>query len=140
MGIILSLATLYFFSMREKSQIESQTRQLYADLMGARTQALYQKLDRTVTISANQYSITPWNEDGSSVTVLQRTISQPLTVTPAGTITFDARGMANATVGICVHPNGNPGAVDSVLVYPTSIAIGKRNSGGGCVSSQIKLQ
>jgi type II secretion system protein H len=139
MGVILALSTLYFGQMNQKSLIERQTREMYADLMGARTQALYQKQPRTVTVTASQYTISPWNQGGTA-TVLQRSLSKPVTVNPAGAFTFDERGMASATVGICVQEDGNNGSVDSLLVFPTNIGIGKRNAGGACSSAQIALQ
>jgi prepilin-type N-terminal cleavage/methylation domain-containing protein len=140
MGVLLTIGTLYFGQMNRKSQIERQTREMYADLMGARSQALYQKQKRTVTITAGQYKISPWNQGGGSATVLQRSLSHSVTVSPAGNITFDERGMASGTVSICVQQNGNEGSVDSLLVYPTNIGIGKRNAGGACTSAQIALQ
>ena len=141
MGVLITLSALYFNTMSRKSQLERQTKEMYADLMGSRTQALYQKQARTVTVSAGQYTITPWDPSGGTATVLQRKLLFPVTVNPAGVITFEARGgMVDSTVCICAEPSGSPSAVDSILVFPTSIAIGKRNTGGACTSAQIAVQ
>lgn len=138
---LLAISGLYFNGMYHKNRIERQMKEMYADLMGARTQALYQKTPRTVTlVSSTQYTVNPWQQDAGGVSTLQKTVSYPIVFNPAGAFTFDARGMASATLAVCVEPSGNPGFVDSILISATNVALGKRNQGGDCVTSQIVVQ
>jgi type II secretory pathway pseudopilin PulG len=140
MSIILGIGGIYFKDMYNKSRIDRQTKEMYADLMGARSQALYQKTPRTVTlVSPTQYTIYPWQTDAASATTLVKNLNYPVTFT-AGAVTFDVRGMASATLGICVQPAGNPGFSDSILISPMYIAMGKRNLGGSCATGQIAIQ
>ncbi|MFZ2951120.1 MAG: type II secretion system protein, partial [Desulfuromonadaceae bacterium] len=55
MGILLSIATLNWNEMQEKSAIESQIKKIHADLMGVRLQALYGKRARSVVIDGQVY-------------------------------------------------------------------------------------
>lgn len=135
-GILLSIATLNFSQWQRKSGIENQTKMLYSDLMTVRSEALFRKQDRSITLTATQFSVFPGN-DITAPPVLQRNLSFPVTWLPTGAslrIDFDTRGIPAPERSICVEPDDNPGTYDSIVVSSTRIKMGKRQTGGACKS------
>lgn len=69
MGTLLTIGTLAFNSMTRKSAIEAQTKEIYGDLMKARSEAIYQKSNRSAVVNGVQFSIFP-TSDGSGTPML----------------------------------------------------------------------
>ncbi len=147
MGILLGIATLQFNQYTTKANIEKQVRQMYADLMNARSEALMQKKNRSVGLSVTPAQFALYSSNIVTVTpILLKTLNYPITfdigITP---FSFDSRGVTRDKDGnqwlpgtaktICVTPAGNPGATDSILITATSIQIGKCN--GSCKSDNF---
>ncbi len=148
---LLAIATLQFNQYTTKSTIEKEVRAMYADLMKARSEALMQKVNRSVVFTASQYSIFP-TTDGSGTAIEIGALQVPVTF-PA-TFSFDSRGLA-CEIGaspteqgtpwaqgterlICVVPSGNPAAIDGILITTTSIQMGKLN--GSCTSANFSAK
>lgn len=137
MAILLSIATLNWNEMQRKSAIESQVKTMHADLMEVRLQALYGKRKRSVVLSVKQFAIYSSNE--TSVTPISRKdLSYPIAWNSGNTVTFESSGLTNTEKSICVDPSSdNPGAIDSIVISTARINIGKRQSGGSCVTGNI---
>jgi prepilin-type N-terminal cleavage/methylation domain-containing protein len=135
--ILLAIATLEFNKYMTKSNIESQAKMMYSDMMTARAEALLQKSDRSIKVdtTAKVFSIHP-SSNGSGTPLLQKTLNFPLDSDNGNTVAFDTRGVANITKIICVGVSGNPAAVDSIIITETRIQLGKR-TGGTCSSANI---
>lgn len=56
-GILLGIATIAGHTWMVRSQVESQTKQMFADLMNARVSAMQKNRVYFVTLAANQYAI-----------------------------------------------------------------------------------
>ena len=137
MVILMAMATMQFSRMTRKSQIESQVRTLYADLMNARSEALLQKVDRSVKWTGTQFLVYP-NSSATDPPLRQTTLKYGVT-TDIDFVSFDSRGVASLSsppMAVCVEPAGNPAAVDSIIIDRTMIQMGKWN-GGACSSANI---
>jgi prepilin-type N-terminal cleavage/methylation domain-containing protein len=143
-GILLGIATLQFNQYTTKANIEKQVRQMYVDLMNARSEALMQKKNRSVDLKAAQFALYSSN-NGTGTPLLQKTLNYPVAFDIGTPFSFDSRGVTRDKDGIqwlpgtaktiCVTPDGNPAATDSILITTTSIQIGKSN--GSCDSAHF---
>lgn len=143
MGILLTMGSLYYNKMNRKSGIESQVKQMYADLADARSQALYRKTCRYVTVTGTQFSVYTSSVCGdtapTSGAIVNKTLKYPIAATPADSLCFDQRGVANLTStditatykAICVQPN-DPDMLTSIVVSATEIKMGKLKAGSTC--------
>lgn len=134
-AILLSMGTMAFNTMSRKSAIEGQTKEMYADLMTARSEALYRKTTRTVTVTATRMTIT----DSGGATVQQKDYKQTMAQNDANTLTFNTSGVASVPKAYCVGTSNNPAAIDSIVVSSTIILTGKL-TGGACNSANIQAR
>jgi type II secretory pathway pseudopilin PulG len=140
MFILFALGTMTWNRMSMKTEIEKQTKTLFADLMNVRMEAFYTKRERGVVISGKNFTVY-----SSSVTsgtpVLSKSFTYNFRPTGATTIIFDTSGMANGFQGsLCVDPFGSllqssDAAVDSLVVSQARINLGKRTAGANCDTS-----
>jgi prepilin-type N-terminal cleavage/methylation domain-containing protein len=151
-AVLLAMGTLAFNSFVRKAGIEGQVKTMYADLMTARSEALYRKTYRYVSVSGTQfaiYSSSAYRSTPPTVgPIMQKTFKYPVTATPPDSITdelyFDSRGVAGMTSTditgtaktVCVEPN-DPALLTSIVITTTSIQVGRRSAGGTCTSANI---
>jgi prepilin-type N-terminal cleavage/methylation domain-containing protein len=160
LGIIAILLAIAVISGRDalnKYRVESQTKQMYADLMNARVSAMSKNRKYFVTPAATQYTIyedTNNGPDGDGVLqaasdrqVMQRNLNPTYAVTmiPAAavvdTINFDQRGLVSWSLGInavptveqqTIHVTASYGAAyDCIDMSPIKIRMGAWN-GASC--------
>lgn len=150
-GTLIAIGGLTYSSLTRKTMIENQVKTMYSDLMAARSEALYRKTYRYVTVTAGQFSVytssvlraTP----PSSGPIVQKTLKQPIASNNTDSIYFEPRGTANTTSAditatqkaICVAPN-DPSRLTSIVISATSIQMGKINAGGECGSADFTPQ
>jgi prepilin-type N-terminal cleavage/methylation domain-containing protein len=146
-GILLAVGTIGFHDYIVKNGMESQTRMMAADLQRARTDALFRKKTRYVTITATSYSI----YSSAKVTVpplTTKSLKYPVIFSPANLLFFDSRGVGNLDGGgniittpkvVCIDPN-NANILTSLVIGATAIQTGKRTSGGTCTRGNINVQ
>lgn len=135
-GILLSIATMQFSQYTIKANTEKQVRTLYADLMNARALSFMQKSARSFGVTASDMTIYPL-KDGAGTAVQRTTFKYPVSVDVPGYVNLDTQGVADRDIAICVGTAaGNPAAIDSIVVTPTMIQMGKWNE-GGCSSANI---
>jgi prepilin-type N-terminal cleavage/methylation domain-containing protein len=134
-AILLAVGTMAFNSMSRKSAIEAQTKEIYADLMTARSEALYRKTTRSVSVTATQMTVT----DSTGATVLQKSYKQTMAQNDANVLIIGENGVADVPKAYCIGQVGNEAAIDSVIVSPTIILTGKR-TGGACISANIQAR
>lgn len=139
MAVLLAMATMGFNSMQRNAHVDRQAKQLYADLMKARSDALFRKSPRSVKLaSATELAVYP-NSDCSGDPIFRRTFPSANAVQSNNSdpVAFDATGVANAVgKAYCVGPADNGAGVDSVVISTTSIMMGKL-TGGACTSANI---
>jgi prepilin-type N-terminal cleavage/methylation domain-containing protein len=149
-GILLAIAGISGTQMLNKYRVESQTKQMYADLMNARVSAMSKNRRYFVTLTSAQYTIfedTNPGPDGDGILqaasdnrVMQVNLNPNYSLTipaAAGEIDFDARGLASAVPGPIgtqqtIHVISSYGAAyDCIDISPMKIRMGTWN-GASC--------
>lgn len=141
-GVLLSMATFQFREYLQKGQIERQTKELYADLLAARSAAVTQQAVKTVTITPTTFTVS-----GSSPKVLSKAVtwSGKSSGDTQVQIIFDQRGTFNIDVGsgnttICVDQSMESAQYDGIIVYSTRIHMGKLTIGEVCNSGNVAVK
>ena len=145
-GILTSIASFQFTAYTKKSAIESQTRQLYNDIMEQRSKALFEKRSRGVRVAASSYSLYSSATDSDPRTFL----GNPIVTTALryriisnnyADIIFDTGGMLSnvSNQSICVEET-NTASIDSIVVSETRIRLGKLKEGTNCVATNINAK
>jgi type IV fimbrial biogenesis protein FimT len=146
-AILLTFSTIAFNNWVNRNKVETQFKTMYADLMTARSQALYDKngTGKAVSITGTVFSVYA-TTNTSVAPVLTKVLKVP--VTPATTqIVFDTSGVATlisagTTVTdayVCVQTNTTSAIFNSLIISKTRIQMG-RFSGGVCSSANVKPQ
>ena len=131
-GILLTLATLYFSQMTTTRNIEKETRQLHADINSARTQAMFSKQPTTITFQSNSYTIVGTATKTTSVHY-NITLSNGSSI--AGqTVNFDTGGMAGSPLTLRVNPTNSGASVDCIIIETA------RTSLGGMVNASCTIK
>lgn len=144
-GLLLSIGTIDFVKYFDKAKIEGQTKELYADLMLARTQAITKQRANRVVISAAQFAM--YSTQAAGALEYTKILKYPVTWAGGGTsktIDFDERGLFdivnNGNTSICVNGSVADIAVyNSVVVFSTRMQMGKLHIGGSCASTNIDI-
>lgn len=138
-GILSTIGTIAFSEYTKKSQITSQTRTLYGDLMEYRLKALYEKRNWTFKINAASYGIYS-SADTSVAPVSSIILKNSVTFNNATDIVYDSQGLANVSgKTVCVSAT-NDAAVDSIVISTSRVQIGKKKAGTSCASTNITAQ
>jgi len=136
-GILLAIATLNFNSMQRKAQIESETRQVFADLNSARLNAIYLKKRNRITFQPGSYAMKNYTSDNEApaagTAVYARTVPYQLSLVNGGSIAnaiaeFDSRGLATdqTTLNIFyVNPVKSGATVDCIAVGTAKTNMGQ---------------
>ena len=153
MAILLSIGTLQFNTWQIKSSIDTQTRELLADLSDARLGAIQTKGNRTAILSATSAAFRSYttNEPVTLTTGRQlftKTLKNSImkakdnngTFVSCGNIGFNSVGFTNdfdntfsSNQTIVAQPTGTAAVIDCLVVSTTMINVGKYINGTGCV-------
>jgi prepilin-type N-terminal cleavage/methylation domain-containing protein len=145
-AILLAVSTIAFNRWVNRNKVETQFKTMYADLMTARSQALYNKngTGKSVIITTSGFSMYA-TTDTTLPAVLTKILKVP--VTPATTqIDFDQNGVAKLNgddtvtdAYVCVQTNTTSAIFNSLIISKTRIQMGTF-SGGVCSSANVKPQ
>ena len=145
-AILLAVSTIAFNRWVNRNKVETQFKTMYADLMTARSQALYNKngTGKSVIITTAGFSMYA-TTDTTVPAVLTKVFKVP--VTPATTqIDFDQNGVAKLNgddtvtdAYVCVQTNTTSAIFNSLIISKTRIQMGTF-SGGVCSSANVKPQ
>lgn len=148
LGILLGIAAISAHDWLERYRVESQAKEMYADLMNARTSALQKNRVFFVHLqTTNQYAIyedTNPAPDGdgnlqteSDRLVMQKTVRSPLQPHLGLGLTafrFEQNGLVSLNGSIHFGSSADP-ASDCIKLFSTRILIGKWNkSASTCVA------
>jgi prepilin-type N-terminal cleavage/methylation domain-containing protein len=142
-GILLAIVTPNFQDYTKRSNIDGQTKMLFADLQEARGRSLFERKTVSVALTSNVLKV--YSSATVSVTpLIQKTLKHPVTLTNSALITFESGGICNSATPasdqlICVQTE-NSAAYDSIIISPTRIKMGKRNPGGACASASVQAK
>ena len=139
-GILAVALGFSYQGWRAKYQVEKQMRELHADLMQARADALERKRNYFAVIASTSYSVyedTNPAPDGNGTLetasdrlALVRTVEPSKPLTGAATIEFNTRGLANVLGSICTI-NTFDADYDCIVVSQSRVNLGKLSSPGG---------
>ena len=150
MSILIAIASISGKAWLDRYRVESQMKQVFADLMNARISAMQTNRTYFVTFAAMQYTVYADRDpldpaldgDGALQTATDRVVTQmnlnpiaPLTIPPAlaTQLSFDARGLASALpgalgTGATIRVAGTSGAAyDCIVISPTKTKMGAMN-------------
>jgi prepilin-type N-terminal cleavage/methylation domain-containing protein len=134
-GILITVSVIYFTGWIRDYNIESETKQLFADLSNAKTLAVSRNRAYFAVITANSYTIYEDTNDNDAYDAGTDLAIGP-TKTPqyglgwTGTLKFNTRGLSDSSVNIPVTlPAGASPDYSCVVVYQARIGMG----GGDCV-------
>ena len=143
-GILALIASGHFGGLNEKYKVESETKQLFADLMDARGRAMQRNRTFFVRFSGTGYATyedTNTPPDGNGVwdntadtTVADVTVAHTITASlPGGAnaFVFNRNGIASVTGDLRFSSTATPD-YDCITILPTRIKMGKY-IGGVCV-------
>jgi len=139
-AVLASIATLNWNRMTVKTTVEGQIRAVHAEMMRLRLEALYGKRERMVEFVGKTFNIYS-SEVKTSSPLEVKTFKYPFDKDID--FTFNTSGMASGSKGsVCVNPYGslsvdNDASVDSLVISAGRISLGKRTTGGACVSNDI---
>ncbi|WP_460595607.1 prepilin-type N-terminal cleavage/methylation domain-containing protein [Geomonas sp. Red276] len=149
-GILLAIVTMNFNSMNKKYQIESQVKQMQADVDNIRIKAVTTKKRYTVTVNPTGYAFRCYSSDADLVGVVQesKTVKFPMQQYLSGgsgsynalsdyVLSIDQRGCMSCLASpspfyLAVSPDVNGPSVNVVAVQAAKTNIGVIQ-GGTCV-------
>jgi type IV fimbrial biogenesis protein FimT len=148
LGILLLIAVTDFKGIREKYRVEAETKQLYADLMDARAQAMqrnrifFVRFSGATGTSYATYEDTNTAPDGNGIwdntadtRVTNVTVEHTITTALTGGVfvfEFNRNGIASATGDIRFSSTAQPD-YNCITILPTRIKMGQYIGVGACV-------
>ena len=141
MGILMTISTLNFNTWQKKSQIESQTRELFADFNQARIDSLHRKQRHSIVLQPNSYIFRRYSSENESrfagSTVQTRNVTYQITkgsgLSAADDVTeFDIRGFTNDFDTFRINPVDSGAQVDCIVIATGRTNLGKMEN-GSCV-------
>jgi type IV fimbrial biogenesis protein FimT len=160
LGILASLGTVSFRGWIRKTELESQVKEMYTDIMNARLTAMHRNTTHLISLSANQISgsvdtngdgvgdnaLCIWNRNkGDSAdascpndkSLSYKNLTFQAAWSGTATLAFNARGLSTTNNTICVFSSHNP-SYDCIVVSSTRIRMGKLINQGGCSSANCE--
>jgi Tfp pilus assembly protein FimT len=140
LGILATLAVSSFLGISEKYKVESETKQLYADLMDVRGRAMQRSRFYHVQFTANGYATSvdgfpapdgdSDSTNGANPPVVNATVNHAITTAFTGGATsfsFNRNGIPSVTGHLWLASSANPD-YDCITIAPTRIKMGKYNA------------
>lgn len=139
-GILAAISMFQLTEFFKKSGIESQTRQMYSNMMEQRSKALFEKKTRRVKVTASTFSLYS-SEVLTAIPIASTNLKYPIESDNYTDILFDASGMIGnvSNQSICIVET-NSSSVDSIVVSETRIRLGKKKEGTSCDADNINAK
>ena len=145
MALLMTIAGLAYSKMMSTYRLESQVRQLYADLLNARVQAMQKNRIYFVTYAAGSYSVVEdTNDSGGAapdagdipIPGLTRVLTYPASSWAGGqTVVMSSRGLVSPeNTTIAFTPSGVIAAMDCINLSITRISLGKLDGSNACIA------
>ena len=143
-AIALSIATLNFRSMKDKGDIERQTRELQSDITGIRLNAMQKKQRSAIMLDPRQYIYKTYSSEFDTAGRTVNTVSYHFEVrkkngaslvllnSATDRIEFDTRGFTDNTMTLVVTPVTYSGGLDCIEVQQARTSIGRMENVSTC--------
>ena len=139
-SIILTIATMDFHNWTVKSNVEKETREMYADFSSLRTRAIYTNKRIRISLIPKNYTFRSYSasEPLTAGTIIEsKTIPYAITLEDGSsisgkTIDFDTHGFTNNVLTIRVAAPISNAALDCLVILNGQTNLGKMKN-GNCV-------
>jgi Tfp pilus assembly protein FimT len=148
MGILMAISTIAFNSWQTKYKIESQTREMFADLADARTRAFTQKKVHGIVFQPNSYVMKSYSSEAeykfsadavtNGVVIMNKPLKYGITKTDTTTaftdsnssILFDVTGLTTTLTGctVVINPVAASPSVNCLAISAARVNIGRWNA------------
>lgn len=148
MAIVMAAATLPFNSWQKKNRMEAQTKEMYADLVDARTRAFTQKKVHGIVFQPNSYVMKSYSSEveykfptdaaANGVELLSKSLKYGVTKTNTATaftdmnssILFDTTGFTTTATGftVVVNPVDVSPSLNCLVISAARVNMGKWNA------------
>jgi prepilin-type N-terminal cleavage/methylation domain-containing protein len=146
-SFLLAIATINFNQWIRRTNVEKEVKEIYADLMYVRQQALVTgmrhevEFNSTTRLVFRSYSS---EKDAVGTVIRDRTLPYPIRISDSSDtkIDFNSRGMMIEIIpkSVCVYSEYNP-PLDSIYITKSRINLGKiKNQGSSCEKANITLK
>lgn len=131
--ILLSIAAFSYTEWTARFSIESQIKEMYADLMTARARAMTRNRAQFVNMAASSYTIRDdTNENGKNdagdALLFHKRLENRIAWNGSPEISFNTRGLSSDIETISV-PGTVKAAYDCIVIHRIRINMGKMNKG-----------
>lgn len=145
-AVLLTIATLSYRSMKNKSDQERQTRELHADISDIRLNAMQKKLRSALFLGPQQSIYRTYSSENESISdgkeisrtnyrfELRKKSGSSLNGLNIATdrIEFDSRGFTNISTTLVVMPVTFSGGLDCIAVQTARTSIGRMENASNC--------
>jgi prepilin-type N-terminal cleavage/methylation domain-containing protein len=148
MGILISVATLNYSAMKQKGDIEKQTRELYSVIVGTRLSAMQNKQRLALFLGPKQYIFKQYTSVNDSIATawkIKSTVNLAFPIQKLDTsgtlvnldvatdkIDFDTNGFTNNNMTLVVTPVSADGRSNCLVVHVARTNIGRMDSANTC--------
>lgn len=156
-GILTAIAALGYSRWTIKFRVEQQIKEMYADLMDARTKAMTRNRSHFLTLASTQYTIRDdsdddgANETTDAVVANRSNLKYQLSWSDIAqtNIEFNSKGLYTqvTTKTICIRSTENPSVTntnptaDCIIIQQTRINMGNlADKGGSCNSENCQAK
>jgi type IV fimbrial biogenesis protein FimT len=149
-SILLTLATINFSRWRLQQSVGSQVREMYADLLSIRQQAMVTGRNHdAVFTTSKEMAFRRYSSEGESRTsggtlVMQKGMSNAVVASSTSPVEFNHRGVAAGETIVCIFTDVSP-SLDALVITTSKVNMGRiRNQGSkdvsACTKNNIELQ
>lgn len=144
-GILSAIGALNFNAWLKKNLVERYVKELYADVQGARMNAIYTKARQGVEFAAQQVTFKSFSSESDaagrvvSTKPLPMVISLNWTSANSNRIEFNTSGiMSNPIIKVICFTNTEDAPYDAVIITPVLTNMGKvTNRGAACARTNV---
>ncbi|MDD5286611.1 MAG: prepilin-type N-terminal cleavage/methylation domain-containing protein [Desulfuromonadaceae bacterium] len=144
-GILSAIAALNLNSWQKKSTVERYVKELYADVQGARMNAIYNKIRQGVEFAPQQVTFKSFSSESDAAGRVVSTKSLPIAIalnwTSANSnrIEFNTSGiMSDPIIKVICFTNPEDAPYDAVIITPVLTNMGKvTNRGAACARTNV---
>lgn len=144
-GILTTVGVLNFSSWQKKSIVERYTKELYADVQGARMNAIYTKTRQGIEFAPQRVTFKRFSSESDAAGTVIATKTLPVVLTRNWTsansnrIEFDTSGiMSDPIIKVACFANTDDASYDAIIITPVLTNMGKAiNRGAVCARTNV---
>jgi prepilin-type N-terminal cleavage/methylation domain-containing protein len=141
-SILLGIGTLKFNDYMVRYRVDAQNRMIYAELLQARADAVFQRRGTLVKLYTDHFETYSTLADGDSgaAPIRNQVLDFPITWNNGNDVKFDVRGVASVRGSVCVDAGDGNSATDSIVISSTRLNLGRKDKGAKCDADYITVK